>query len=82
MEAIGCPLVHAVLPLIDNLTAVLERASKNALLNITTRAAALSGIKVMNKYYSKTDDTIIYCIAMSKSSLHVNGYNELTCCFT
>ena len=66
MEAMGRSLVHAVIPLIDNVTTRLQKASRNAALNITIRAAALAGIKVLNKYYSRTDDTIIYCIAMSK----------------
>ena len=67
MEAMGRPLVHDVIPLIDNLTAKLQRAAGDTSLNITIRAAALAGIKVLNKYYSKTDDTIIYRVAMSKS---------------
>ena len=67
MEAMGRPLVHAGIPLIDNLTAMLQTAAKNADLDITICAGALAGIKVLNKYYSKTDNTIIYRLAMSES---------------
>ena len=67
MEAMGRPLVHAVIPLIDNLTGKLEVAAKTTLHNIIIRAAAVAGTKVMNKYYAKTDDTVIYRLAMSKA---------------
>ena len=61
----GRPLVHAVIPLIDNLTAMLQTAAKNRNLDVTVRAGALAGIKVLNKYYAKTDNTVIYRLAMS-----------------
>lgn len=33
-------------------------------LHVTVRAAAARGIKVLNKYYSKTDESIMYRLAM------------------
>ena len=67
METMGRPLVHAVIPLIDNLTTKLEQWSKDESLHIAVRAGTLAGVRVLNKYYSKTDDSIIYRLAMRAS---------------
>ena len=66
MERMGRPLVHAVIPLIDNLTNMLKAAAANEDLDITIRAGALAGKKILDKYYSKTDQSIIFRIAMGK----------------
>ena len=70
MEGMGRPLVHMVIPLIDNLTATLDRAVDNEAFHISVRAGALAGLGVLNKYYSKTDDSIIYRLAM-RAWLHI-----------
>ena len=67
MEAMGRPLVHAVIPLIDNLTASLEKAMENEDLHISVRAGAAAGVQVLNKYYSRTDESIVYRLAMRTS---------------
>ena len=72
MEAMGRPLVHAVIPLIDNLTASLEKAMENEDLHIAVRAGAAAGVKVLNKYYSRTDKSIIYRQAMCTSRLTIH----------
>jgi hypothetical protein len=64
METMGRPLVHAVIPMIDNLHRHLEQASQDPNVHIAVRAGAFAGIKALNKYYSKTDDTIVYRTAM------------------
>jgi hypothetical protein len=69
MSKMGRPLVHAVLPLIDNLTDKLQAASEDSNLSIAVRAGALAGIKVLNKYYSKTDDSVIYRVSMGELAL-------------
>lgn len=55
-----------MIPLIDALTAHLEKAIKNTALLRTVRNAAVRGRAVLNKYYSRTDDSIMYRCAMSK----------------
>ena len=72
------PLVHMVIPLIDNLTANLEQVSHNEARHIAVRAGALAGGKVLNKYYSKTDDSVIYRLAMCKAFLSLVGSSQLT----
>jgi hypothetical protein len=67
MEQMGRPLVHAVIPIIDRLSTVLEDASTNPTTHIAVRAGALAGLKTLNKYYSKTDESIVYRLSMSKS---------------
>jgi ribosomal protein S15P/S13E len=64
METMGRPLVHAVIPMIDNLHRHLEETQQDATTHIAVRAGAVAGIKALNKYYSKTDDTIVYRTAM------------------
>ena len=64
MEGIGRLLVHMVIPLIDNLTATLDRAAVNEEYHIAVRAGALAGVEVLNKYYSQTDKSIVYRLAM------------------
>jgi hypothetical protein len=62
----GRPLIHAVIPLIDNLTDILEKAAEQTSTHVIIRAGALAGLKLMNKYYEKTDESIAYRIAMRK----------------
>ena len=67
MERMGHPLVHAVIPLIDNLTNKLTASAESSNLHVAVRAGALAGYKVLNKYYSKTDDSIVYRLAICVS---------------
>lgn len=59
------PLIHDVIPFIDGLTAMLDEVIDDVLISLTVRHAALRGVLLLNKYYAKTDDSIIYRIAMS-----------------
>jgi hypothetical protein len=64
IEQMGRPLVHAVIPLIDKLTELLEDTGNDPKKPPIVRAAALAGYKHMNKYYAKTDESIVYRLAM------------------
>lgn len=56
-----------------------EVLAMNALDNIQflhpIQAALMMGKKTLNRYYSKTDNSNLYQIAMSKSSIHWNHYS-------
>ncbi|KAI0309761.1 hypothetical protein OF83DRAFT_1071533 [Amylostereum chailletii] len=65
MEQMGKPLLFQVIPAIDTLTSHLEDTASDMSLNILIRASALSGAKILHKYYSKTDESIMYRMAMS-----------------
>ena len=60
------PLLYEVIPVIDILNEKLEDAAENTSLLPSVRAGAMKGLAVLNKYYSKTDESIMYQIAMSK----------------
>lgn len=60
------PLVHDVIPLIDSITSILDETMDNVLEDLAIRHAALRGLLLLNKYYARTDDTVVYRIAMSK----------------
>ena len=57
-------LVHEVIPVIDILTQHLDKFSDNLVLHPSVRAAAARGRIVLNKYYSRTDESMVYRIAM------------------
>jgi hypothetical protein len=61
------PLLYQVIPVIDALTRMLETASSNKANFPAVRAAASKGMAVLNKYYGKTDESIMYRCTMSKS---------------
>jgi hypothetical protein len=71
MEQMGRPLVHAVIPIINKLTVTLNKAAEKEDLHITVRAGALAGLKTINKYYSKMENSIVYRIAMSESATRI-----------
>jgi len=62
------PLIHQVIPIFDIITTALEDNIENDALPLIVRHAALRGYYMLNKYYSLTDDAVVYRIAMSKSS--------------
>jgi hypothetical protein len=61
------PLLYQVIPVIDALTRMLETARSNKANFPAVRAAASKGMAVLNKYYGKTDESIMYRCTMSKS---------------
>ena len=62
------PLLHEVIPIIDVLTDRLEAATGDLTLHAAVRAAAAKGLAILNKYYAKTDDSIMYRMVMSMLS--------------
>lgn len=68
------PLLHEVIPVIDKLYSMLKKASKNTDLDPVVRAAARRGRVMLNKYYSATDDSIMYRAAMSKCAACLRYY--------
>ena len=62
------PLLHEVIPLIDMLYDRLKIARDNSEHHAVVRAAAARGIVMLNKYYSATDESIMYRAAMSTST--------------
>ncbi|THU80740.1 hypothetical protein K435DRAFT_695047, partial [Dendrothele bispora CBS 962.96] len=66
VSASARPLLHTVIPIIDTLTDNLLKVCSDWSKSPQTRAGAAKAIAVLNKYYSKTDDSIMYKAAMSK----------------
>jgi hypothetical protein len=62
------PLLHEVIPVFDVLTRALDDYVDDATKFPIVRAAARRGRSMMNKYYSLTDDSIVYRIAMCTCS--------------
>ena len=60
------PLIHEVIPLMDALTHTLDDKIKDRSAHITIRAAAARGRALIDKYYSKTDESIMYRLGMSE----------------
>jgi len=59
------PLIHHVIPIFDVVTTALEDYIDNSALPLVVRHAALQGYLMLNKYYTLTDDSIVYRVAMS-----------------
>lgn len=64
------PLLYQVIPLIDTLTGQLENAAANIQLMHPVQNAAARGLRMLHKYYSKTDESSMYRVAMSKWPAH------------
>lgn len=62
------PLVHEVIPIFDIINRALDEYVGDATLPAAVRMAAARGRTMLNKYYGLTDDSVIYRIAMCKSS--------------
>lgn len=68
VSKMGSPVLYQIIPFIDKGTERLETAVANEALPRVVRAAAARGIRMLNKYYSKTDNSIMYRISMCKLS--------------
>ena len=72
----GHALIHKVIPIMDVLTKHLDSFKDDATLPPVVRDGAWRGLAIMNKYYSQTDESMIYRISMSKHStnyIHMLG---------
>ncbi|EAU88633.2 hypothetical protein CC1G_01006 [Coprinopsis cinerea okayama7 len=56
------PLIHDVIPFIDSLTSWFEDYIRDIDLHPTVRHAALRGMLMMNKYYARTDEAVIFLL--------------------
>ncbi|KLO09608.1 hypothetical protein SCHPADRAFT_833804, partial [Schizopora paradoxa] len=70
------PLLHEVIPMMDILTSMLNKTVTNTKLHIAVRAAAARGRVILDKYYSKTDDSITYRMAMMLHPRYKTSYFE------
>jgi hypothetical protein len=59
------PLLHEVILVIDILTDRLDDVSRDMKYLPSIRASAAKGLAMLNKYYLKTDELVMYCCAMS-----------------
>ena len=63
------PLLHEIIPVIGILTTALEDTAEDGTKLMVVRAAAKRGLVVLNKYYSKTDESIMHRCAMSEQTI-------------
>jgi hypothetical protein len=63
------PLLHEVIPIIDILNEKLEGFRDDEQLMAVEKGGVERGLAVLNKYYGKTDKSIMYRMAMSKCHL-------------
>jgi hypothetical protein len=61
------PCVANVIPAMDRMHSDITAASNNEDYSPAIRAALKLGIKILDKYYSLTDNSEVYRIAMGKS---------------
>ncbi len=66
------PLLHDVIPIMDLLEVMLKEASENRALKPAVRVAASLGREVLNRYYAKTDESIMYRVAMSTCTRYLS----------
>jgi hypothetical protein len=59
------PRIHEVIPFIDWLTDAMDDFASNPDLPTSLCLAAKRGSMMMNKYYAKTDESIMFHMAMS-----------------
>lgn len=70
MSASARPLIADVIPLIDLLHDRLDELVNNTDKPMIIRASAAKASAIIEKYYSKTDDSKMYCLCMSKPFVH------------
>ncbi|KAF8587476.1 hypothetical protein K439DRAFT_1337946 [Ramaria rubella] len=64
MSSSGAILVHQVIPMLDQLTAALDLVVDDQSKHLSIHHGAKNALKVVDKYYSRTEDSHIYCVAM------------------
>lgn len=65
MQAAGCPLISTVIKHIDDLVHVIDKFKDDTRKHPVIRSAALRGHAILNKYYEKTDESLMYWISMA-----------------
>ncbi|KZT31351.1 hypothetical protein SISSUDRAFT_971525, partial [Sistotremastrum suecicum HHB10207 ss-3] len=66
LSVANTPLIHQVIPVIDHLTTKLANAAddESGATSLIVRHGSANGVEVLNKYYSKTDESVMYRVAM------------------
>ncbi|KAJ3516930.1 hypothetical protein NMY22_g14084 [Coprinellus aureogranulatus] len=64
LNLVAKAILSAFAKKIDTLTTFFDETIDDATLHPTVRHAALRGVRMLNKYYSKTDESNVYRIAM------------------
>ncbi|THU87933.1 hypothetical protein K435DRAFT_606101, partial [Dendrothele bispora CBS 962.96] len=59
------PLIYQVIPLMDKINTMLEDFFDDTTKEDSIRFAIKAGVKILDKYYASTDDSLIYRAAMS-----------------
>ncbi|RDX54382.1 hypothetical protein OH76DRAFT_1341398, partial [Lentinus brumalis] len=72
------PLLHNVILIINILEAMLKKAANDTNLHPLVRYGVTLGRDVLNKYYSKTDESIMYRCAIHEFPLPPRGPIQLT----
>ncbi len=75
----GAPLLHEVIPTMNILMQELEKAVKNTALLPCVHAGVSQGLAIIDKYYSKTDESIMWKTAMSESTLYLHACTGPNC---
>jgi hypothetical protein len=66
----GTPNIATVIPAMDRIDEVLTTNALDKQYSISVQAALAMGKKTLNRYYSKTDFSDVYRIAMSTYHVH------------
>lgn len=64
MQSLGVPLISSVIPRIDLLVDVIDDFKDDMSLHPAVHSVAVQGLTILNKYYSKTDESFVHHIAM------------------
>lgn len=65
MQTAGVSLISAVIPRIDDLVCVIDDFKDDTSKHPAVRSAAVRGLTILNKYYQKSDESLVYRIAMA-----------------
>lgn len=77
MSVSGRPLLYQAILLFDILEKHLKQFCEDTKLHPLVRYGCILGRDVLNKYYKKSDDSIMYRCAISKLS-YVHSHRSLT----
>ena len=64
MQSSHIPLISSIIPCINDLICIIDDFKDNPDNHPAVRSTAIQGLMILNKYYKKTDETLVYWIAM------------------
>ncbi|KIJ35363.1 hypothetical protein M422DRAFT_180814, partial [Sphaerobolus stellatus SS14] len=74
MSQADTALLHQVIPVIDMIRTALENITSNDKLMFVVRHAARNGFQIIDKYYSLTDNSEMYRVAMIMHPSYKTAY--------